>query len=50
MMAVFRSAFQNLQFGMGSAMAVSTFLIVMVLSIFFIKVLGAPAGGAQEGR
>lgn len=45
----YRTLFQNLQFGMGSAMAVSTFLIVMALSVFFIKVLGAPAG-AREAR
>jgi multiple sugar transport system permease protein len=34
--------FTNLNFGYGSALAVTTFLVVMVVSIFYIKVLGAP--------
>jgi multiple sugar transport system permease protein len=34
--------FTNLNFGYGSALAVTTFLVVLVVSIFYIKVLGAP--------
>lgn len=41
----YRTLFQNLAFGYGSALAVSTFLIVLVICFIFIKVLGAPAGG-----
>ena len=39
-----RVLFQNLSFGMGSALAVSIFLIVLVLSFVFVKILGAPVG------
>ncbi len=46
----YRTLFGNLQFGLGSALSVTTFLIVVVVSFFFIRVLGAPAGGAQGGR
>jgi ABC-type sugar transport system permease subunit len=46
----YRTLFQNLQFGTGSALAFLTFLIVVVISYLFIKVLGAPAGGAGGGR
>lgn len=46
----YRTLFQNLQFGTGSALSVTTFLLVMTFSIFFIKVLGAPAGGARGAR
>ena len=41
----YRTLFQNLSFGMGSALAVSIFLIVLMVSFVFIKILGAPAGG-----
>lgn len=44
----YRTLFQNLQFGMGSALSVTTFVLVMVCCIFFIKVLGAPAGGGAR--
>jgi len=40
----YRVLFQNLSFGMGSALAVTTFLIVLVICFLFIKVLGAPVG------
>lgn len=45
----YRTLFQNLQFGFGSALAFATFLLVLLFSLFFIKVLGAPAGGATGG-
>lgn len=41
----YRALFQNLSFGYGSALAVSTFLIVLMICFIFVKVLGAPAGG-----
>jgi multiple sugar transport system permease protein len=41
----YRTLFQNLQFGAGSALAVMTFLTVLLICFFFIRVLGAPAGG-----
>lgn len=44
-MYTYRVLFQNLSFGMGSALAVTIFLIVMVLSFVFIKILGVPVGG-----
>ncbi len=40
----YRALFQNLAFGMGSALAVTTFLIVLAICFVFIKVLGAPVG------
>ena len=46
----YRALFQNLSFGMGSALAVTTFLLVMVICFVFIKVLGAPAGGREAAR
>ncbi len=46
----YRTLFQNLSFGMGSALAVSTFLIVLAISFVFVKILGAPAGGAGGAR
>jgi len=44
-MYTYRVLFQNLSFGMGSALAVTVFLIVLAFSFVFIKVLGAPVGG-----
>jgi multiple sugar transport system permease protein len=44
-MYTYRVLFTNLQFGMGSALAVSVFLVVLLFSFLFIKVLGAPVGG-----
>jgi multiple sugar transport system permease protein len=43
-MYVYRVLFQNLSFGMGSALAVTTFLVVLVICFVFIKILGAPVG------
>lgn len=43
-MYVYRVLFQNLSFGMGSALAVTTFLVVLVICFVFIQVLGAPVG------
>ncbi len=44
-MYTYRVLFTNLQFGMGSALAVTVFLVVLAFSFLFIKVLGAPVGG-----
>lgn len=44
-MYTYRVLFTNLQFGMGSALAVSVFIVVLIFSFLFIKVLGAPVGG-----
>lgn len=43
----YRTLFQNLQFGTGSALAVLTFVSVLLICFVFIRILGAPAGGAQ---
>jgi len=45
----YRMLFTSLKFGAGSALAVITFIIVLLISFFFIKVLGAPAGGTTGG-
>ncbi len=45
----YRVLFQNLQFGLGSAVAVLAFLLVVLVSFIFIKVLGAPAGRDARG-
>jgi multiple sugar transport system permease protein len=44
-MYTYRVLFTNLQFGMGSALAVMVFAIVLLFSFLFIRVLGAPVGG-----
>ena len=44
-MYTYRVLFTNLSFGMGSAIAVMLFLIVMLFCLLFIWVLGAPVGG-----
>jgi len=44
-MYTYRVLFQNLSFGMGSALAVTIFLIVLAFCFVFIRVLGAPVGG-----
>ena len=46
----YRTLFTNLSFGMGSALAVTAFLIVLCVSFVFIKILGAPAGGGGGTR
>jgi multiple sugar transport system permease protein len=42
----YNTFFTSLNFGYGSTLAVATFLIVLLVSFFFIKVLGAPTQGA----
>ncbi len=37
----YKTLFRNLDFGMGSAMAVSMFICVMIISLFYQKILGA---------
>ncbi|MCA1668576.1 MAG: sugar ABC transporter permease [Thermomicrobia bacterium] len=44
----YNTLFTNLNFGYGSALAVSTFLVVVVVSFLFIKILGAPAQGGRS--
>lgn len=44
-MYTYRVLFTNLSFGMGSAIAVMLFLIVLLFCLLFIRVLGAPVGG-----
>ncbi len=44
----YNTLFTNLNFGYGSALAVSTFLIVVLVSFLYIKVLGAPAQGSRS--
>ena len=46
----YRTLFQNLQFGMGSALSFATFLLVLIICFVFIKVLGAPAGAGVGAR
>jgi multiple sugar transport system permease protein len=46
----YRVLFQNLSFGMGSALAFTTFLIVLAICFVFIKVLGAPVGQRGGAR
>jgi multiple sugar transport system permease protein len=41
--------FTSLNFGYGSALAVTAFLIVLLISFFYIKVLGAPTQGGRRG-
>jgi len=43
----YNTLFTNLNFGFGSALAVSVFLVVLVVSFFYIKVLGAQTQGAR---
>jgi multiple sugar transport system permease protein len=44
----YNTLFTNLNFGYGSALAVSTFLIVVLVSFLYIKILGAPAQGGRS--
>jgi multiple sugar transport system permease protein len=44
----YNTLFTNLNFGYGSALAVMIFVIVLLASIFFIKVLGAPTQGSRS--
>ena len=44
----YNTLFTNLNFGYGSALAVSTFLVVVLVSFLFVKVLGAPTQGGRS--
>jgi multiple sugar transport system permease protein len=44
----YNTFFTSLNFGYGSTLAVMTFLIVVIVSFVYIKVLGAPTQGAQR--
>jgi multiple sugar transport system permease protein len=44
----YNTLFTALNFGYGSALAVMTFLIVLLISFFYIKVLGAPTQGGRR--
>jgi multiple sugar transport system permease protein len=44
----YNTFFTSLNFGYGSTLAVMIFLIVVLVSFFYIKVLGAPTQGAQR--
>ncbi len=43
----YRVIFTDLKFGAGSALAVTTFLIILCTAFVFIKVLGAPVAGSE---
>jgi multiple sugar transport system permease protein len=45
----YETLFTVFNFGYGSALAVSTFLLVLLISFIFIKVLGAPTQGGRRG-
>lgn len=45
----YNTLFTSLNFGYGSALAVVSFLIVLLISFFYIKVLGAPTQGGRRG-
>jgi ABC-type sugar transport system permease subunit len=44
----YNTLFTSLNFGYGSTLAVMSFLIVMLISFVYIKVLGAPTQGARR--
>ncbi len=44
----YNTFFTSLNFGYGSTLAVATFLLVMLVSFVYIKVLGAPTQGARR--
>ena len=44
----YNTMFTSLNFGYGSTLAVVTFLIVMLISFIYIKVLGAPTQGGRR--
>ena len=46
----YRVIFTDLKFGGGSALAVLTFLLILITAFVFIKVLGAPVAGAESER
>jgi ABC-type sugar transport system permease subunit len=43
----YNTLFNNLNFGYGSALAVTTFLVIMLCAFIFIRILGAPAQGGR---
>ncbi len=43
----YRVVFTDLKFGAGSALAVTTFLLILCTAFLFIKVLGAPVAGSE---
>ena len=45
----YETLFTTLSFGYGSALAVMSFLIVLLISFFYIKVLGTPTQGGRRG-
>jgi multiple sugar transport system permease protein len=45
----YETLFTRFDFGYGSALAVTSFLIVLAISFIFIKVLGAPTQGGRRG-
>ncbi len=45
----YNTLFTSLNFGYGSALAVTSFLIVLLISFIYIKVLGAPTQGGRRG-
>jgi multiple sugar transport system permease protein len=44
----YNTFFTSLNFGYGSTLAVVTFMIVMLISFIYIKILGAPTQGARR--
>jgi len=44
----YNTFFTSLNFGYGSTLAVMTFVLVMVVSFIYIKILGAPTQGARR--
>ncbi len=46
----YRVIFTDLKFGAGSALAGTTFLLILVTAFVFIKVLGAPVAGSEVER
>jgi trehalose/maltose transport system permease protein len=44
----YNTFFTSLNFGYGSTLAVATFLLVMLVSFVYIKILGAPTQGARR--
>ena len=48
MLYTYNTFFTALNFGYGSTLAVMTFLLVLLISFMYIKVLGAPTQGARR--
>jgi ABC-type sugar transport system permease subunit len=45
----YNTLFTSLNFGYGSALAVTSFLLVLLISFIYIKILGAPTQGGRRG-